>query len=152
MQWVAAVRDHHGTRRLHRANGGEFFALAPFGDRAGGEHVDRRLAALVQHGGHKAGGVDGGHGVWLQNDAGDATIDRCCRASGDGFLVLLPRLAAMHMRVEQRRNEDAPLAVDDLRAFDTRDLRRDTDDAPPPTSTSARRSWELSSDAMCPWR
>ena len=114
---ASVVGEGHAARRPELAVLGQLLALAPLADRT--HRVDPGQAGRRGAGQHElghAGVVVGGDRVGHGTHGGEAACHGRAGAGGDGLLVLLPRLAQVHVEVDEARGDPLPPGVHHVRA------------------------------------
>lgn len=104
---IVGHRDTAGLAKLR--NVGQLLALLPARDRA--DRIDPRqpgLGRLLEDEARDAGVVVHRIRVGHARDGGEPARDRRVDTRGHRFLVLLPRLAQVHVHVDEARADDEP--------------------------------------------
>ena len=111
----AVLRDRDRARRLHRADGGEVVPLLPLGDRADGMHLaEVHLFRAIFDIGHDNLVIGDGLGVGHTADLRESALDGGAAAAQNILFLLEPRLAQMHVHIDQPGEYGQPRAVDAL--------------------------------------
>ena len=112
---TTVIRNGHNAGALHLAHLGQFFSLAPFRDRSDWKNVGELRALSLFDDEARDGRVivyriGVGHGA----DGSPTTSHRRRRARGNRLLVLGPRLAQMHVKIDKSRRYDEARCVEDF--------------------------------------